>query len=279
MKRILQLLVVFMLMIPLHSALGSTPSGCSDAGVADATNDSICDGGNTTLTLTAYVGAIQWQSFDGSLWINETGAGATTDNYNVTLLVTTDFRAVVTDVGCPPDTSNTVTIFVGVTPPTGTGDTRCGYGPVTLSASGGPIIKWYDVASGGTSLFTGSSYTTNVGATTTFYAGAATSGGGANVAPMPPQTSQYNANQTRGYWFQAPVNFTITGLDVPVTGLATPQSIAVLLMAGPPAVFTNYTCTFTTLFLTQNNPVPGTFAYELLHVPVGPAERQPRIPI
>jgi len=238
-------------------------SPCSVAGTASASEDSICDGGTTVLMLTGYVGAIQWQSYNGTAWMNETGPGSTTDTYSVSPMATTDFRAVVTDVGCAPDTSNTVTITVGVMPPTGTGATRCGYGPVTLTAAGGPVIKWYDAMTGGTPLFTGPSFTTNVASTTTFYAASATAGGGASMAPMPPQTSQYNAAQTRGYWFTAPVDFTITGLDVPVVGLTSPQSIAVLLMSAPPAVYSNYTCTFTILYLTQNNPNPGTISVNI----------------
>src|SRR5688572_10247029 len=109
----------------------------SDAGTASATEYSICVDGSTNLLLTGYNGNIQWQSFDGTNWIDETNPGSTTDNYFVTLTTTTDFRAVVTDPGFPSDTSNIITIVVGVSAPVTTGGTRCGYGPVTLTASGG----------------------------------------------------------------------------------------------------------------------------------------------
>ncbi len=55
-------------------------------------------------------------------------------------------------------------------PSTNSPVTRCGIGSVTLTAtgSGGPL-KWYNVATGGTSLFTGGSYTTNVTTSTSFW--------------------------------------------------------------------------------------------------------------
>ena len=185
--------------------------GCSDAGVADVTQDSICDGGMTTLTLAAYVGGIQWQSFDGSLWVNETGAGATTDNYSVMPISSTDFRAVVTDVGCPPDTSNTITVVVGIMAPSTMGDTRCGYGQVTLTATGTGTIEWYDVATGGSSLFTGPSFSTSVGNTKTFYAEANSGNGNAN----PLQTTFAGGNGFDGNMFDivAINQVTITGFE------------------------------------------------------------------
>lgn len=260
MKNKLQTILLSLFIIAIHSTVtAATYAGCSDAGIASATEDSICDNASTTLLLTAYIGTIQWQSYDGVSWVNETGPGATTDNYTVALLVSTNFRAVVTDGACPPDTSNTVSIIVGVSAPSTTGATRCGYGSVTLTASGSSgTIKWFDAPTGGTSLFTGSPYTTNVAATTTFYAAAVTGGGGSGTAPLPAQVNIYTAQQSRGFWFTAPMNFTLTGLFVPVmTG--TEQNIAVIkfIPPVPPPAWPTLTSAFTTLFLTQNNPAVG----------------------
>lgn len=105
---------------------------CSTAGTATVADDTICSGGNTVLQLAGNIGAIQWQSYNGSVWANETGTGSTTANYTIAPTQTTDYRAIVTDVGCDPDTSNLVNVTVGVTAPAGTGATRCGYGPVTI---------------------------------------------------------------------------------------------------------------------------------------------------
>lgn len=229
-------------------------AGCSVAGTASATADSICENSSTTLILTGYVGSIQWQGFNGAVWTNETGTGSTTDSYTVTLASNKSFRAVVTDGACPPDTSNIITITVGILPnPTVTGATRCGYGQVTLSATGVGQQRWYNVPTGGSPLFIGNNYTTNVAQTTTFYVESSSSaGGGAAIIPQPAQVSSFSP-WVRGFSFTAPVDFTITQLFVTGTGN---QSIAVVkfIPPQPPPAYPATTNAFTTLFVTQNNP-------------------------
>ena len=68
-----------------------------------------------------------------------------------------------------------------------TPDSRCGPGPVTLSAtSSSGTIKWYANATGGTALATGPSFTPNITGPTTFYVAAQTGGGGpASLNLMP----------------------------------------------------------------------------------------------
>ncbi|WPV01421.1 DUF2341 domain-containing protein [Mucilaginibacter sp. cycad4] len=70
--------------------------------------------------------------------------------------------------------SNTVTITVNPTAPTGTGGSTCASGTATLSASGsspsGGVYNWYAALTGGSSLGTGSTFTTpTLTATTTYY--------------------------------------------------------------------------------------------------------------
>lgn len=247
-----------MLPLVLLTLLASAPAkACSDAGVASATVDSICPNGVTALQLTSYIGSIQWQSFNGTTWVNETGPGSTTDNYVITPASTKDYRAVVTAIGCAPDTSNIITITVGVSAPVTQGASRCGYGPVTLNAVGNGIFKWYDSPTSNTPVSTGQSFTTNVSSTTTFYCAAATSTGGASTTPMPPQASTFSSN-ARGYFFTAPSNFTITGLFVPGNN-GTLQNIAVIRFDNnlPPPLYATTTNAFTTLFVTQNDPSTG----------------------
>jgi len=264
MKNFTKILMMLLGAVLLHmNILYASGSGCSDAGVAAASQDSLCSGASATLSLTAYVGTIfQWQSFDGSIWIDETGNGSNTDTYVVTPGTTTDFRAIVTAVSCPSDTSNSITITVGVTSPTTTGDTRCGYGPVNLNAVGAGVIKWYDVPTGGTALGTGPSFTTNVAATTTFYVAATSNGGGSGAAPLPLEVTTFTSN-ARGYWFNSPLTFTITGLRVP--DAITTQNIAVVRFntPTPPPVFATTTNDFTVLFLTQGNTNTGVIPVNL----------------
>lgn len=258
MKNFTRAIVMMIGAIVLHvNLLNASGSSCSDAGIATASSDSVCTGTSTTINLTGYIGTIfQWQSFNGSVWIDETGSGSTTASYTAFPGTTTDYRAIVTAVSCPSDTSNIVTITVGVTPPTTTGDTRCGYGQVNLNAVGAGVIKWYDVPTGGTTLGTGPTFTTNVSSTTTFYAAASSNGGGSGAAPLPPQVTTFASN-ARGYWFASPLNFTITGLRVP-DAIST-QNIAVVRfnVPAPPPVYATTTNDFTVLYLTQGNTNTG----------------------
>lgn len=54
-------------------------------------------------------------------------------------------------------------------PPASQDISRCGSGQVTLTASGGQQYKWYDAITNGNLLFTGSSFTTSLSNTKTFY--------------------------------------------------------------------------------------------------------------
>lgn len=173
-KNLLTVTAIFVLMSVYLTANSNMnlllSSGCSVAGTAASSADSICYEDTIVMSLTGYVGAIQWQSYDGVTWNNETGIGSTTDAYSVVPGQTTEYRAMVTDLGCPPDSSNIVTIIVGTIPvPSGTGATRCGYGQVTLTGTGSGTLNWYTVPTGGTPAGTGSSFSPFVGATTTFY--------------------------------------------------------------------------------------------------------------
>ncbi len=75
------------------------------------------------------------------------------------------------------------------------------------------------------------------------------------LAPHPAQTTTFSGN-VRGYYFVAPTCFTITGVEVPNNNSGN-QSIAVVRFNAIPPIFSTTTNSFTTLFLTQNNPATG----------------------
>lgn len=90
------------------------------------------------------------------------------------LTANTTFQVVATGPnGCSLILSSvTVTVVVLPALPTTVGASRCGPGSVTLSASGAPIgavYNWYTAAVGGTSFFTGATYTTPTLSTTVTY--------------------------------------------------------------------------------------------------------------
>lgn len=93
-------------------------TGAPVAGTVSAASTSLCYNGSTTLTATgATVGpgiSYQWQSYNGSAWVNVTGGtGATTTAYTTpALAATTQYRLAVT---CSTSTTTTYSSAVTVT--------------------------------------------------------------------------------------------------------------------------------------------------------------------
>lgn len=182
--------------------------GTIASGTAALTADTICSGASSTLTLTTYNGTIQWQSFNGVSWVNETGPGNNTASYSVSPLVNTDFRAVV----CGSAISNVVTLTViTVVPPTTTGDTRCGYGVVNLSASGVGTLNWYTTVTGGVPVNSGPTYSPTVSATTTYYVESAV--GASNFSPLTTTFAAGNGFLGNMFDIHAINSITITHFD------------------------------------------------------------------
>lgn len=83
-----------------------------------------------------------------------------------------------------------------VPPPSTTPAARCGSGNITLTASGctGGTLNWYNAATGGTLVNTGTSYTVSISATTTFYVSCTTADG--CLSARTPVTGTINGNPT-----------------------------------------------------------------------------------
>jgi hypothetical protein len=178
-----------------------------------------CVSGSSNLTVTgASGGFVQWQKSTVSAtgpWTN-VGTGATTLATGV-LTQTTYYQVV---VSCQTNslTSNVQTIIVNNPQLTSTnGDSRCGSGPVTLTAtSAGSTINWYSSSSGGAPLASGTSYSPNVTGTTTFYVAASMSGGGTTglgLANRVGTTSNSGYNDV-GLMFDAIQPFTLQSVAV-----------------------------------------------------------------
>lgn len=182
MNKGLQLLLTVFSVLVLQS---KSNAQCPVGGTATATLDSICENTQTTLILSGYTGNIQWQSNTGSGWVNETGTGFNTDNYTVTVGQVTDFRALLTLVACPDDSSTVVTVTTGILPtPSGIGASRCGIGTVSLTGTGSGTLKWYTAPTGGSPVGTGSPFTPFISSTTTFYLEDNLNGGSGSNSPI-----------------------------------------------------------------------------------------------
>jgi len=129
-------------------SVASVPNATSYTWSVAATGSSITTGqGTTSITIT-------FGSTTGNITCyasNACGVNSTTATYAVTAL------------SAPAA-------------PTVTGATSCGPGSVTLTASGGTSYNWYNVPTGGSSLGTGSTYTTPVISIPTTYYVAANNG-------------------------------------------------------------------------------------------------------
>jgi hypothetical protein len=143
-----------------------------------ATPSNICFSGNTQLTFspTASLGAaqFQWQSSaDNSTWGDSTGMTGMTLN-TPTLSNTRYYRVVLKNGSgafCLNATSDTA-LVLKPSVVTVTDAVRCAPGSVTLGATGiDGTINWFDVSTGGSSLGSGTSFTTpSIASTTTYFA-------------------------------------------------------------------------------------------------------------
>nr|MBA3900744.1 hypothetical protein [Bacteroidota bacterium] len=131
-----------------------------------ASDQSRC--GSGTLILTASGGTTyRWYQ-------NATGGAIlfTGSSFTTPILTATDSFYVANFDGTNESLRTKVRAFVHAIPnaPVAQDVSRCGPGTVTLSATGGPSLRWFAAASGGGALFTGASFTTpSLNTNTTYY--------------------------------------------------------------------------------------------------------------
>ncbi|WP_435356044.1 PA14 domain-containing protein [Emticicia sp. SJ17W-69] len=132
------------------------------------TGASRCGTGTLTLSASGCTGTYNWYSATTGGTSLGTGSTYTTPSISATTTYYVDCT-----VSTCISTRASVIATINATPsaPTGTGASRCGTGTVSLSASGCPgTYNWYATSTGGTSLGTGTTYTTpSISATTTYY--------------------------------------------------------------------------------------------------------------
>ncbi|MEI6348300.1 MAG: T9SS type A sorting domain-containing protein [Bacteroidota bacterium] len=155
-------------------AIAFTPA--SVGGTATATVSTMCQTGSSSLTVAGYTGSIQWeQSADNSTWGNVSSGGTAATYATGTITQTTYYRAKITNSSCAAAYSNVLTITVNNPQVlTTTPNSRCGTGTVTLGATASEgTLNWYAASTGGTSLGTGTTFTTpSISSNTTYYVGA-----------------------------------------------------------------------------------------------------------
>jgi len=126
-----------------------------------------CGPGVVNLSAGNCTGTLTW--YDAASGGNVVNTGTTfSPNLNAT---TTFYVSCTSAAGCEgPRTAVTGTINPVPGAPSTTGAARCGPGVVALSAGGCTgTLKWYDAATGGNVVNTGTSFSPNLNATTTYY--------------------------------------------------------------------------------------------------------------
>ncbi|OFY79197.1 MAG: hypothetical protein A2275_15850, partial [Bacteroidetes bacterium RIFOXYA12_FULL_35_11] len=137
-----------------------------NAPVADFLSDITTTCSGTVIFSSNVAGVSQWA------W--NFGDGATSTEQNPTHNYSADgnYTVSLTVSGCAGSDDVVKPDYIAVTlatPPVTTGNSICGSGTVSLSASGNGTLNWYDASTGGSYLFTGTDYTTPVISQTTSY--------------------------------------------------------------------------------------------------------------
>ncbi len=138
----------------------------SNGAIAPATTDSSrCGTGSVTL-IASSPDPITW--YDAPSGGNVVGTGSTLQTPSISS--TTTYYAVAGVTGClSAATPAVATINPLPASPVVTGDSNCGPGSMTLTATASNSMTWYTASTGGTVVTTGGTYTSNFTTTTTYY--------------------------------------------------------------------------------------------------------------
>ncbi|SDJ15132.1 Ig-like domain-containing protein [Flavobacterium noncentrifugens] len=129
-----------------------------------------CDSGSVTLAATATAGTLRWYNVASGGLVLASGNSFATPSVSAT---TTYYVEAVNGSCLSARTAVIATVNATPTVTSTMPGNRCGNGIVTLQATASAgTLNWYSSATGGTLLATGTSFSPNVSATTTYYVGA-----------------------------------------------------------------------------------------------------------
>ena len=162
--------------------------------ISATTPASRCSTGTVALGSTASAGTINWYAASSGGSSLGTGTSFTTPSISST----TTYHVDATNSGCTTASRTAVTATINAIPTISatTPASRCGNGTVALgSTASAGTINWYAASSGGSSLGTGTSFTTpSISSTTTYHVDATNSG--CTTASRTAVTATVNANPT-----------------------------------------------------------------------------------
>ncbi|MFT3911050.1 MAG: choice-of-anchor J domain-containing protein [Ferruginibacter sp.] len=200
-------------------------------------------------------------------------AGFTSTDQNPTGVVvntTTTYSVTATSTaGCSATANVTVTALpIPSAPTTNSPVTRCGPGVVTLTATAGGtgVLHWYNVASGGTSLQTGGTYSPTVPGSTSFWVSETGENGcegprsEVTVTVTPAPTANITATGPLTFCFGGSVGLNTTGSDPSYTNFAwsaTPAGAGLSSASGSSITATPTVAGTYTVTLTADDGVSG----------------------
>ena len=208
----------------IMTVLGNTvPTGLTT--IASAT--SICTGQTVNFS-TSYTGItdgmlFQWQNSTdaGTTWTDITSAVEST--YSTIPTVTSQYRCKMISCGGAPGYTSVASVGFSNAIVTTTPGLRCGTGTAIVGATGstGTSIKWYAGAAGGSSLGTGTSFTSPIiSANTTYYAGAETFTAGSLPIGLGGTLSSSTAESFfPGFWGGAKTQYIIKADELLAAGI------------------------------------------------------------
>ena len=190
---------------------------------------SICVSGTPTATLangSTFLSAgatITWaSSTDGINYTAIPGAGGASYTPASPITTSTYYRATVSIGGNTCSSADAQVVVNSPTVVSTTPASRCGYGAVTLGATANPgeNLNWYTAAAGGTSVGTGTSFTTpNISSTTTYYVAAASAGATSYTVGKASTTGADGTNTGSAYLiFDATSSFALNTVTVYPSG-------------------------------------------------------------
>lgn len=148
--------------IPVIATVNTSPT------ITSTTPATICGGDTFTISAAASAGTLAWYNVASGGLVQGTGGTYSLSNWSTTFT----FYVQATNGSCQSArTPVTVTVNQRPTNLTAVGASRCGTGTLALSASyTNGTINWYDAASGGNLVFTGSNFVTpSLTGTVTYY--------------------------------------------------------------------------------------------------------------
>ncbi|MBA3899042.1 MAG: right-handed parallel beta-helix repeat-containing protein, partial [Bacteroidetes bacterium] len=228
--------------------------------VAYVSQDTACEVTALQLSLTGMKGIVQWQKNTGTGWNNIAGADSVVST-NILGSLNASYRVMY----CGNLISNVVNaVPIIVAAPTTVNDSVCFGQPATLSATATGTLNWYTAPTGGNLIHSGTSYTTTVPATTTFYVETSTSGTGGSDTLL--TTIQAGNGCGGGSMFNITAlsgNINVTGFDVSLTGTVS-QTVNVYYRNGGFAGFETTPAAWTLVGaypITATSVAPGTLTF------------------